>query len=38
MSVKSDKGIRRMAAQGMIEPVEARQVTAVSGWRGVTCI
>ncbi len=31
MSVKSDKWIRRMAAQGMIEPFEAQQVKEVAG-------
>jgi len=38
MSVKSDKGIRRKAAEGMIESVEARQVKAVAGRRVVSCI
>jgi dCTP deaminase len=36
MSVKSDKWIRRMAAQGMIEPFEARQVKEVAGRRVVS--
>ncbi|MCL4745556.1 MAG: dCTP deaminase [Burkholderiaceae bacterium] len=31
MSIKSDKWIRRMAAQGMIEPFEAGQVRSVNG-------
>ncbi|MGH6885630.1 MAG: dCTP deaminase, partial [Geminicoccales bacterium] len=36
MSVKSDRWIRRMAAQGMIEPFEARQVKEVAGRRVVS--
>ena len=36
MSVKSDKWIRRMAAGGMIEPFEARQVKEVAGRRVVS--
>jgi dCTP deaminase len=36
MSVKSDKWIRRMAAQGMIEPFEAAQVKEVAGRRVVS--
>jgi dCTP deaminase len=36
MSVKSDKWIRRMAAEGMIEPFEARQVKEVAGRRVVS--
>ena len=36
MSVKSDKWIRRMAAQGMIEPFEAQQVKEVAGRRVVS--
>jgi dCTP deaminase len=36
MSVKSDTWIRRMAAQGMIEPFEARQVKEVAGRRVVS--
>ena len=36
MSVKSDKWIRRMAAQGMIEPFESRQVKEVAGRRVVS--
>lgn len=36
MSVKSDKWIRRMAAQGMIEPFEAGQVKEVAGKRVVS--
>lgn len=31
MSIKSDKWIRRMAAEGMIEPFEPNQVRAVDG-------
>ena len=31
MSIKSDKWIRRMAAQGMIEPFEPNQVRSVKG-------
>lgn len=31
MSIKSDKWIRRMAAQGMIEPFEPNQVRSVEG-------
>jgi dCTP deaminase len=31
MSIKSDRWIRRMAAQGMIEPFESGQVRAASG-------
>ena len=31
MSIKSDKWIRRMAAQGMIEPFEPNQVRSVDG-------
>jgi dCTP deaminase len=36
MSVKPDTWIRRMAAQGMIEPFEARQVKEVAGRRVVS--
>ena len=36
MSIKSDKWIRRMAAQGMIEPFESRQVRHVNGERIVS--
>jgi dCTP deaminase len=36
MSVKSDKWIRRMAAEGMIEPFETRQVKEVAGRRVVS--
>ena len=36
MSVKSDRWIRRMAAKGMIEPFEARQVKEVAGRRVVS--
>ena len=36
MSIKSDKWIRRMAAQGMIEPFEAGQVRSVDGKRIVS--
>jgi dCTP deaminase len=36
MSVKSDKWIRRMAAEGMIEPFEAAQVKEVAGRRVVS--
>jgi dCTP deaminase len=36
MSVKSDKWIRRMAAQGMIEPFESQQVNEVAGRRVVS--
>ena len=36
MSIKSDKWIRRMAAQGMIEPFEADQVRHVNGERIVS--
>ncbi len=36
MSIKSDKWIRRMAAQGMIEPFEAGQVRHVKGERIVS--
>lgn len=36
MSIKSDKWIRRMAAQGMIEPFEAGQVRHVNGERIVS--
>jgi dCTP deaminase len=36
MSVKSDRWIRRMAAQGMIEPFEANQVRSVDGRRVVS--
>jgi len=36
MSVKSDKWIRRMAAQGMIEPFETHQVKEVAGRRVVS--
>jgi len=38
MSVKSDKWIRRMAAQGMIEPFEAGQVKEVAGRRVVQTV
>ncbi|MGH8243090.1 MAG: dCTP deaminase, partial [Steroidobacteraceae bacterium] len=33
MTIKSDRWIRRMAAKGMIEPVEAGQMREVSGRR-----
>ena len=36
MSVKSDRWIRRMAAEGMIEPFEAQQVKEVAGRRVVS--
>src|ERR1043165_1675399 len=36
MTIKSDKWIRRMAAQGMIEPFEAGQVKEVGGRRIVS--
>ncbi len=36
MSIKSDRWIRRMAAQGMIEPFEAGQVRQVNGERIVS--
>jgi dCTP deaminase len=36
MSVKSDRWIRRMAAQGMIEPFEAQQVKEAAGRRVVS--
>ena len=36
MTIKSDKWIRRMAAQGMIEPFEADQVREVNGRRVVS--
>jgi dCTP deaminase len=36
MSIKSDKWIRRMAAQGMIEPFEAGQVRETGGRRIVS--
>ncbi len=36
MSVKSDSWIRRMAAQGMIEPFESQQVKEVAGRRVVS--
>jgi dCTP deaminase len=36
MSIKSDRWIRRMAAQGMIEPFEPGQVRSVSGQRIVS--
>ncbi|HXY05000.1 MAG TPA: dCTP deaminase [Burkholderiaceae bacterium] len=36
MSIKSDRWIRRMAAQGMIEPFEAGQVRSVQGERIVS--
>ena len=36
MSIKSDKWIRRMAAQGMIEPFESGQVRHVNGQRIVS--
>ena len=36
MSVKSDRWIRRMAAQGMIEPFEPTQVRTVDGRRVVS--
>jgi dCTP deaminase len=36
MSIKSDKWIRRMAAQGMIEPFESGQVREVDGRRIVS--
>ena len=36
MPIKADKWIRRMAAQGMIEPFEAGQVKEVEGRRVVS--
>jgi dCTP deaminase len=36
MTIKSDRWIRRMAAQGMIEPFEAGQVRSVDGQRIVS--
>ena len=36
MTIKSDRWIRRMAAQGMIEPFEAQQVKEVAGRRVVS--
>ncbi|HEY8266594.1 MAG TPA: dCTP deaminase [Steroidobacteraceae bacterium] len=36
MAIKSDRWIRRMAGQGMIEPFEAGQVRAVDGHRIVS--
>ena len=36
MTIKSDKWIRRMAAQGMIEPFEAGQVKEAGGHRIVS--
>lgn len=36
MTIKSDKWIRRMAAQGMIEPFEPNQVRQVNGHRIVS--
>ena len=36
MSIKSDKWIRRMAAQGMIDPFEPGQVKEVNGKRIVS--
>jgi dCTP deaminase len=36
MSIKSDRWIRRMAAQGMIEPFETGQVRVVNGQRIVS--
>ena len=36
MTIKSDKWIRRMAAQGMIEPFEANQVKEANGKRIVS--
>ena len=36
MSIKSDKWIRRMARQGMIEPFEAEQIRHVNGQRIVS--
>jgi dCTP deaminase len=36
MSIKSDKWIRRMAAQGMIEPFESGQIRHVDGQRIVS--
>ena len=36
MTIKSDRWIRRMAAQGMIEPFEAEQVRSVEGRRIVS--
>jgi dCTP deaminase len=36
MTIKSDRWIRRMAAQGMIEPFEAGQVREVAGQRIVS--
>ena len=34
MSIKADRWIREMAAQGMIEPFEAGQVRGGEGGRG----
>ena len=36
MTIKSDRWIRRMAAEGMIEPFEAGQVREVNGQRIVS--
>ena len=36
MSIKSDKWIRRMAAQGMIEPFESGQVRTAAGQKIVS--
>ena len=36
MTIKSDRWIRRMAAQGMIEPFEPGQVREVNGRRIVS--
>src|SRR5882724_5813068 len=36
MSIKSDRWIRRMAAEGMIEPFEPGQVRSVNGRRVVS--
>ncbi|MFN7667555.1 MAG: dCTP deaminase, partial [Burkholderiales bacterium] len=36
MSIKSDRWINRMAAQGMIEPFEPKQVRSVNGQKIVS--
>ncbi len=36
MAIKSDRWIRRMAAEGMIEPFEAEQVSSVDGQRVIS--
>ena len=36
MTIKSDRWIRRMAEQGMIDPYEAGQVSMVNGQRVVS--